>query len=71
MRIPWKVLGVAGAAGVVASGAVVARRRRPQRDYEPDELRARLHDRLAQVQGGEPAQHAAADGRGPAESAGA
>jgi hypothetical protein len=47
MRIPWKVVGLAGLAGVAATGVVVARNRRAQRDYEPDELRERLHERLA------------------------
>jgi hypothetical protein len=47
MRIPWKLIGVAGVAGVAATGAVVARNRRPESDLEPDELRDRLHGRLA------------------------
>jgi hypothetical protein len=45
----WKLLGLAGLAGVTATGVVVARRRRAHTEYDPDELRARLHDRLAQV----------------------
>jgi hypothetical protein len=49
VRIPWKLLGLAGLAGVAATGAVVARRRRAQRAYDPAELRARLHRRLAEV----------------------
>jgi hypothetical protein len=49
MRIPWKVVGLAGMAGVAATGVVVARRRRPQAEYDPDELRERLHRRLAEV----------------------
>jgi hypothetical protein len=49
MRVPWKLLGLAGLAGVAATGAVVARKRRAQRDYDPDELRERLHRRLAEV----------------------
>jgi hypothetical protein len=49
MRVPWKLLGLAGLAGVAAGGAVVARRRRAHREYDPDELRARLHERLAEV----------------------
>lgn len=49
MRIPWKVVGLAGIAGVAATGAVVAHRRRPQREYDPDELRERLHHRLEEV----------------------
>ena len=47
--MPWKLIGAAGLAGVAATGAVVARRRRAQRDYDPDELRARLHQRLAEA----------------------
>jgi hypothetical protein len=49
MRVPWKLIGLAGLAGVAATGIVVARRRRVQRDYDPDELRARLRRRLAEV----------------------
>jgi len=49
MRVPWKLLGLAGLAGVAATGVVVARKRRAQRHYEPGELRARLHQRLAEV----------------------
>jgi hypothetical protein len=51
----WKLLGVAGLAGVTATGVVVARRRRAQREYDPDELRAKLHARLAEVPRAEPA----------------
>jgi len=61
MRVPWKWLGLAGAAGVAATGAVVVRKRRGQRDYDPEELRARLHERLARVRSDEPAP----DERGP------
>jgi hypothetical protein len=50
-RPSWKLLGLAGLAGVAATGAVLARRRRAQRDYDPDELRERLHRRLADVRG--------------------
>jgi hypothetical protein len=49
-RVPWKLVGLAGLAGVAATGAVLARRRRAQRDYPPDELRERLHRRLAEVE---------------------
>lgn len=49
MRIRWKLAGLAGAAGVAATGVVVARRRRATREYDPDELRERLHRRLADV----------------------
>jgi hypothetical protein len=47
--VRWKLLGVAGLAGVAATGVVLARKRRAQRHYDPDELRARLHRRLAEV----------------------
>jgi hypothetical protein len=51
MRIPWKLIGLAGLAGVAATGVLVARARRPQQSYTPDELRHRLHQRLAAVSG--------------------
>jgi hypothetical protein len=46
VRVPWKLIGVAGLAGVAATGVVVTRKRRAHADLEPDELRARLHQRL-------------------------
>lgn len=49
MRIPWKLVGLAGVAGVAATGVVVARKRRAHVDLGPDELRERLHRRLAEV----------------------
>jgi hypothetical protein len=49
MRVPWKLIGLAGLAGVAAGGVVVARRRRAHREYDPDELRAKLHSRLAEA----------------------
>ncbi|MDX6700574.1 MAG: hypothetical protein QOF26_800 [Baekduia sp.] len=63
MQMRWKLLGVAGLAGVAATGAVVARNRRAQHEYEPDELRDRLHRRLAEVDG---AAGATASGPAPA-----
>jgi hypothetical protein len=50
MRMRWKLLGLAGIAGVAATGTVVARRRRAPAEVSPDELRARLHERLAEVE---------------------
>jgi hypothetical protein len=47
--VPWKYLGLAGLAGVTATGVVVARRRRTQQSYSSDELRAKLHHRLAEA----------------------
>jgi hypothetical protein len=48
---PWKLIGLAGVAGVAATGVVVARKRRAQQDYDPDELRAKLHSRLEEIGG--------------------
>ena len=42
----WKLLGVAGLAGVAASGVVAARAERRRRAYTPDEVRARLQERV-------------------------
>jgi hypothetical protein len=47
MKGRWKLLGLAGAAGVAATGVVVARKTRIQSDYEPDEIRDRLRIRIA------------------------
>ena len=41
MHVPWKLVGLAG--------VVVAQRRRAQREYDPVELRDRLHRRLAEA----------------------
>jgi hypothetical protein len=54
MRVRWKLLGLAGLAGVATTGAVLARHRRTPRELEPDELRARLHERLAQAASASP-----------------
>jgi hypothetical protein len=48
-RPSWKVVGLAGVAGVAATGVIVARNRRAQAPLEPDELRERLRGRLAEV----------------------
>src|SRR5215207_5655416 len=52
----WKLLGVAGVAGVAATGVVVARRRRAHDALDPEELRDRLHQRLAKVERAEAAE---------------
>ena len=59
LRRHWKLLGLAGIAGVAATGVVVARKRRDHVDYDPDELRDRLHDRLSDVKPGPNGAHAA------------
>lgn len=47
----WKVVGLAGLAGVAATGVVVARSERKRRAYTPDEVRDRLHQRVAESEG--------------------
>ena len=42
-------MGLAGLAGVAATGVVVARSERRRRAYTPDEVRDRLHRRLAEA----------------------
>ncbi len=48
----WKVLGLAGVAGVAATGVVIARAERRRQAYTPDEIRARLRARLEESAGG-------------------
>jgi hypothetical protein len=43
----WRILGLAGFAGVAATGVVIARAERARRAYTPDEIREQLHARLA------------------------
>ena len=43
-----KVLGLAGFAGMAATGVVIIRNQRRRRAYTPDEIRERLHARLAE-----------------------
>ncbi|MGV9778167.1 hypothetical protein [Streptosporangium sp. NPDC003464] len=50
----WKILGLAGVAGVAATGVVIARAERRRQAYTPDEIRLRLRARL---------EEATADGR--------
>lgn len=45
----WKVLGLAGLAGVAAAGVIIAREQRQRTQLAPEEIRARLHERLAQA----------------------
>ena len=50
MKVPWKIVGLAGVAGVTAAtGVVVARKRRDLTEYDPDELRDKLHSRVAEA----------------------
>jgi hypothetical protein len=45
----WKILGLAGMAGVAATGVVVARSERRRRAYTPEQIRERLHERAAEA----------------------
>ena len=47
----WKLVGLAGLVGVVATGALVARNERERRSYTPDEVRDRLQQRLREADG--------------------
>ncbi|WP_326645838.1 hypothetical protein OIE67_02705 [Nonomuraea fuscirosea] len=42
----WKMLGLAGIMGVAATGVVIARAERRRRAYTPEEIRARLRERV-------------------------
>lgn len=45
----WKIVGLAGLAGVAATGVAIARAERKRRAYTPDEIRTRLHARAAEA----------------------
>jgi hypothetical protein len=49
MRGIWKLVGLASVAGVVAGGVLVARDQRRRNSYTPDDIRARLHQRVAEA----------------------
>ena len=42
----WKALGLAGLAGVTATGVIIARNQRARAQLTPDEVRRRLHERV-------------------------
>lgn len=46
----WKLTGVAALVGVVATGVLVTRNERERRAYTPDEVRARLQQRLRETE---------------------
>jgi hypothetical protein len=52
----WKWLGLAGVAGVTATGIVVAQAERRRRAYTAGEVRDRLHARLEEASQNEAAQ---------------
>ena len=45
----WKVAGLAGVAGVAAAGVIIAREQRQRTQLAPEQIRARLHERLEQA----------------------
>jgi hypothetical protein len=47
----WKALGLAGLAGVAATGAIIARDQRKRTQLAPADIRARLQGRLAEATG--------------------
>jgi hypothetical protein len=51
----WKVLGLAAFVGVAATGVVIVRAERRRRAYTPQEIRERLHARLAEAEARGPA----------------
>ncbi|WP_460758666.1 hypothetical protein [Nocardiopsis oceani] len=62
----WKALGAAAFVGVAATGVAVARAERQRRAYTPDQVRERLHDRVAEVSRAESGH---LDARGGSEEA--
>jgi len=48
-RCVWKIVGLAGLAGVAATGVAVVRSERRRRAYTPDDVRTRLHQRVAAI----------------------
>jgi hypothetical protein len=50
----WKIVGLAGLAGVAATGVVVARNERKRRAYTPEQVRAKLHERAGLGRAPEP-----------------
>jgi hypothetical protein len=52
----WKALGLAGLAGVAATGVIIARDQRRRTHMQPDEVRARLQERYAAAQANPPAE---------------
>ena len=45
-------MGLAGLAGVAATGVVTVQAERKRRAYTPDEIRARLHERAREAEKG-------------------
>lgn len=58
-------MGLAGAAGVVATGVVIARAERRRRAYTPEQVREQLHVRFAQATAAQSAAETAAPATEP------
>jgi hypothetical protein len=58
----WKLLGLAGLAGVAATGVIIARDERRRAQMTPEEVRARLRQRLTDVERG-----GSSDGQTPSD----
>ena len=48
----WKIVGLASVVGVAATGAMTVRSERQRRAYTPEEVRSRLHERVAAAHDG-------------------
>ncbi len=46
----WKIVGLAGLAGVTATGVIIARNHRQRTQRTPEEIHARLRERVAEAQ---------------------
>lgn len=46
----WKIVGLAGLAGVAATGVIIARDQRQRANLTPEEIRARLLERVAEAE---------------------
>jgi hypothetical protein len=67
MRPIWKLVGLAGIAGVAATGVAVARAERRRAAYAPEQVRERLHERYkrAGADGGDGVAGGVTDDRRP------
>jgi hypothetical protein len=52
LKVLGKLIGLAGLLGVAATGVVVVRAQRRRASYTPDQVRQRLHERLAEIDQG-------------------
>jgi hypothetical protein len=53
VKMPWKLIGLAGVAGVAATGVIIARDQRQRAELTPDEIRVRLQERLHEAESAE------------------